>query len=711
MNSIELWTTNKGWIEDIRSIPVDKWTETVREQILAVFTDGKNDDIYAHTVPKKCDENKLLYITRYIGTLEMCTSKSLEDKSIEKMLWALNCFWLQEVFNSYDNIRSVKDMTQLKLSVLLWDYDMIYNLIEKKINLINSQDELNEKNLQHALEVWLIVSVCAELFSICSTNPYKKDKIKECVDNIFKLCDAKFEAISANISSYSKWRSQEFSLIKSHILSTLQYCYVLHFSWFSTNPNQKEDDVVKNYTTEKEFLNTLGNLIVDYQKNNDKEKKEKWLRNNKNDDKLGLAEKLAEFYDLSPDKYNRNKAFLSSYLELLFIQYKKRSCFQLNKSLSKDTSDIKELIKEEQKALTLLFHSYPQVAWYQSWDPELNAIDEKITLLTAQGWVKINWVNEGFDKLNSTMLVVDEIFKNFLYNLENDHYAIWELFLVINAIIQFVDFENEEKILNFQNKIDDILMRKNMLNIWYQYPQWSFNLWHLWWKTAWYIKNFAKMLQELSTTCAMTWLSNRFSFDLQLQNVLLQVIRESVNNKSESNKWLISLDIDHFKDINDTYGHDVWDKVLKTFAKVVSNTKRQTDWFYRTWWEEFMILCECDTQEWAKAFWLKLLSAVENEVIKCIPDVNKDGEIKPKNPVTMSVGMVQIENDWGYTQENLAEFSDHVLKTVDCHLYNVKESWRNGLGIWGEYYSREELSKHLWELGIWESHLELIQKI
>ncbi|WP_422385696.1 GGDEF domain-containing protein [Marinobacter maroccanus] len=67
---------------------------------------------------------------------------------------------------------------------------------------------------------------------------------------------------------------------------------------------------------------------------------------------------------------------------------------------------------------------------------------------------------------------------------------------------------------------------------------------------------------------------------------------------------LISMDIDHFKAVNDSYGHLVGDDVLKRFSEIVSERIRRTDIFARTGGEEFLILMPHTTRQFQMLiFW------------------------------------------------------------------------------------------------------------
>lgn len=91
-------------------------------------------------------------------------------------------------------------------------------------------------------------------------------------------------------------------------------------------------------------------------------------------------------------------------------------------------------------------------------------------------------------------------------------------------------------------------------------------------------------LVELSSRDALTGLANRRSFDLALGREVDRVAR------SGEPALLLSLDIDHFKRVNDTWGHAAGDEVLKTVARVLQETVRPMDLVARVGGEEFAII-------------------------------------------------------------------------------------------------------------------------
>lgn len=126
---------------------------------------------------------------------------------------------------------------------------------------------------------------------------------------------------------------------------------------------------------------------------------------------------------------------------------------------------------------------------------------------------------------------------------------------------------------------------------------------------------------------------------------------------------LILLDIDKFKDFNDTYGHDVGDLVLKTVADAIKNTLRSTDTVSRVGGEEFAIIVP-NTFRLDAGF---LAERIRKNVEALIIETEAE-----KLSVTISLG-VAINDPSKFTS------LDELYKRADNALYEAKESGRNCL--------------------------------
>lgn len=160
-----------------------------------------------------------------------------------------------------------------------------------------------------------------------------------------------------------------------------------------------------------------------------------------------------------------------------------------------------------------------------------------------------------------------------------------------------------------------------------------------------------KKLLKISTIDYLTNLSNRRHFFEIGSKAFLLAKRE---NKNIS---IICIDIDFFKQINDTYGHDIGDEVLKFVANKMIKSVRKSDIVARTGGEEFTILLHNTDENSALIIAEKLRTSIENN------NYTKDDlEVK----VTISLGISQLKED----DEEL----DFIISRADKALYIAKKN-------------------------------------
>jgi diguanylate cyclase (GGDEF)-like protein len=135
------------------------------------------------------------------------------------------------------------------------------------------------------------------------------------------------------------------------------------------------------------------------------------------------------------------------------------------------------------------------------------------------------------------------------------------------------------------------------------------------------------------------------------RNALSKELKELLENRGS----VIYFDIDHFKKINDTYGHEKGDFVLKELAKVVKENLRKNDIFGRWGGEEFLILLPNSSYEETLKVAEKLRKIIENHDF---------GGIK----VTVSFGVTYVKKD---------DNEETLLQRVDEALYEAKNNGRN----------------------------------
>lgn len=123
------------------------------------------------------------------------------------------------------------------------------------------------------------------------------------------------------------------------------------------------------------------------------------------------------------------------------------------------------------------------------------------------------------------------------------------------------------------------------------------------------------------------------------------------------------LDIDHFKQINDTYGHDGGDRALKTLAKKLIDETKKCDLVARFGGEEFCIVLKNVSNEEAVKFFVNLRASIANCKVRL-----KKEQIK----FTVSIGVAFSRSDYKL---------DELLELADEALYRAKENGRNRVEI------------------------------
>ncbi len=168
-----------------------------------------------------------------------------------------------------------------------------------------------------------------------------------------------------------------------------------------------------------------------------------------------------------------------------------------------------------------------------------------------------------------------------------------------------------------------------------------------------------KLEQELEKTKektlydGLTKAYNRAVFDDRIVKEIAKAKRE---NKT---LFLVMIDIDHFKNINDTYGHQTGDMVLKILTQQIKKVIRDIDFFARYGGEEFSLILPDLPLERAKEVAERIRVKIEKTKF-----LYKQEEVK----VTISLGMAQLKND---------DDAKSLIERADKALYQAKNSGRN----------------------------------
>lgn len=158
---------------------------------------------------------------------------------------------------------------------------------------------------------------------------------------------------------------------------------------------------------------------------------------------------------------------------------------------------------------------------------------------------------------------------------------------------------------------------------------------------------------KLAYTDTLTQTNNRAAFN----DILQREIHLARRHGKELS--LIFMDLDHFKAINDDYGHECGDFALKSVASKVKENLRTCDMMFRFGGEEFVLILSDTEAEGAKALAERLRLAIESQCLAYDMQVFK---------VTASFGVTSLRNDDCETQ---------LIKRADHAMYQAKEQGRN----------------------------------
>ena len=178
---------------------------------------------------------------------------------------------------------------------------------------------------------------------------------------------------------------------------------------------------------------------------------------------------------------------------------------------------------------------------------------------------------------------------------------------------------------------------------------------------------YAEVL-KYATLDALTGLNNRRQFEIRLSQEI------ATTKRKNTPLCAMMIDVDYFKKVNDTYGHNVGDFVLKTVAQLITNEIREYDIPCRYGGEEFFVILPQTTLEEASLVAQRLRKTIEN--YKITFEDNDTKQVKSLK-VTISIGVSQYENDLS---------ADDFANNADKALYEAKNNGRNRVIV---YRNRE----------------------
>ncbi len=237
-----------------------------------------------------------------------------------------------------------------------------------------------------------------------------------------------------------------------------------------------------------------------------------------------------------------------------------------------------------------------------------------------------------------------------------------KLYSIIQKVIDSIPREKKQRIFNkwlplkYETKMDYILLIKIILVsilIFGVLVYWNRNVTYqnkLLEDKQKEIEEKNKLLNKLANTDSLTQLYNRGKIEQLLEEKILNSL------KGDEIFSICLLDVDFFKKINDTYGHQVGDKVLVELAKLLNTHTRKSDYIGRWGGEEFLIIFPEATQK-------ELPAIVENLRIKI-----KEFSFEELGNITVSIGSTTYKKD---------DTIRSIIKRVDEALYDAKDNGRD----------------------------------
>jgi diguanylate cyclase (GGDEF)-like protein len=175
--------------------------------------------------------------------------------------------------------------------------------------------------------------------------------------------------------------------------------------------------------------------------------------------------------------------------------------------------------------------------------------------------------------------------------------------------------------------------------------------------TALELNTYQQKLKHEGSTDELTGLANRRVLNAEVERYIS-------NSQQFCNKYLVILDLDYFKQINDCYGHDVGDHVLKLLSKILMKHSRAGDVCTRSGGDEFILLLDNYTADQVNA-WYKRIS---NDMLREVLRYNAENELDIKFGISAGVTLIRGDDN-----------KSTVLKRADEALYTVKARGRGSI--------------------------------
>ncbi len=237
--------------------------------------------------------------------------------------------------------------------------------------------------------------------------------------------------------------------------------------------------------------------------------------------------------------------------------------------------------------------------------------------------------------------------------------------LYSNRIAKVLLGDNDEKFfdkagnINLEEVFDDIFLvdNKDGIKTYLSYTKTSFKylksdtfIYLLHDETDYFLKT--EKLKNKALYDSLTAAANRRKFDEDMSNLFSDAEIDTFQ--------LAIIDIDYFKSINDTFGHDVGDKILKLLVRLFLDRLRDTDTIYRYGGDEFIVILKHITTLQAK----KIISVISEKF-------KAESKIILGKPSTLSIGLLEID------MSNNKLSVEKCISAADQLLYKAKENGRD----------------------------------
>lgn len=172
-----------------------------------------------------------------------------------------------------------------------------------------------------------------------------------------------------------------------------------------------------------------------------------------------------------------------------------------------------------------------------------------------------------------------------------------------------------------------------------------------------HMKDLQDRLAQLATTDMLTGLPNRRAFLDELKQ----------QKSSEHGDFVMMLDVDHFKNVNDTYGHEIGDICLRNLSQAIQGVVRENDVVARMGGEEFAVILQNVSEKSALVVGNRIAQGTSVQIELDAHNEHLFDDLNPTLEITVSVGACRRMAD---------DSPNVVLKRADQAMYQAKRAGR-----------------------------------